>query len=92
MKGDAFHQLLDLMTRLREARIFYSQRQSRDEAVMIEVVVPGQRWEIELVDYGDEVHVEIERFISTGSIEGEAALDELFADFSDAEEKIPAAK
>jgi hypothetical protein len=90
MKGDAFHQLLDLTTRLREARIFYSLRQSRDEAVRMEVVVPGQRWEIELVDYGDEVHVEIERFISTGNIESEAALDDLFASFSDVEEEAPA--
>lgn len=85
---DTYRQLLDLMRRLQEARISYSLRQSRDDAIMIEVNVPGQRWEIEFVDYEDEVHVEVERFISNGHIDDESALDELFANFSDKEEPV----
>jgi hypothetical protein len=50
---------------------------------MIEVVVPGERWEIELVDYGDEFHWEVERFRSNGMIEDESAIEELFARFSE---------
>src|SRR6266699_3269339 len=81
--SDAFRQILDLLRRLEAARIFSSLRQSREEALMIEVTVPGERWEIEFVDYGDEVQVEVERFVSNGHIDDETALDELFATFSD---------
>jgi hypothetical protein len=83
MKRDVYRELLELLRRLQEAKITYRLRQSRDEAVMIEVLVPGERWEIEFVDYGDEVHVEIERFRSDGHIDDESALEELFAKFSD---------
>jgi hypothetical protein len=41
-----------------------------------------------LVDYGDEVHWEIERFVSDGAIDDEAALDELFARYSDEEAAV----
>ena len=56
---------------------------------MVEINVPGQGWEVELVDYGDEVHWEIERFLSNGHIDDESALSELFAQCSD--EEAPAA-
>jgi hypothetical protein len=88
MKVDAFRQLLELLRRLREAKIAYSLRQSRDDAILVEVNVPGQRWEIEFVDYGDEVQVEIERFVSNGHIDDEAALDDLFANYSDKDRLI----
>ncbi len=86
--NDPFRQFLGLLERLREAKIAYKLRQSRDDALMIDVNVPGQRWEIEFVDYGDEVHVEIERFVSNGHIDDESALEELFAKFSDKEEPV----
>jgi hypothetical protein len=35
----------------------------RDEAIMIAVAVPGERWEVEFFDNG---HVEAERFTSRG--------------------------
>jgi hypothetical protein len=71
------------MRRLEEAGIHFALDHVREGAVMIRVAVPGQRWEIELVDYGDELHWEIERFLSNGSIEDESALAALFANFSD---------
>lgn len=83
MKKDIYRELLELLRRLQEAKIAYRLRQSRDDALMIEVFVPGERWEIEFVDYDDEVHVEIERFRSDGHIDDESALEELFAKFSD---------
>jgi hypothetical protein len=83
MKSEVFRQFLDLLRRLQEAKIAYTLRQSRDDAIMIAVNVPGERWEIEFVDYGDEVQVEIERFRSDGHIDDESALQELFAKFSD---------
>jgi hypothetical protein len=83
MKEDVYRDFLALLRRLQEAKIAYRLRHSRDDALMIQVSVPGERWEIEYVDYGDEVHVEIERFRSDGHIDDESALKELFAKFSD---------
>jgi hypothetical protein len=82
----AFPQLLALLRRLGDAKIAYTLRHSRDDAIMIEVAVPGERWEIEFVDYGESVQVEVEKFASAGEIEGERALDDLFAQYSDHEE------
>jgi hypothetical protein len=78
-----FHDLLCLLRRLDTAKISYSLRRVREDAVTIDIVVPGQRWEVEFVDYGDEVHIEIERFISNGEIGDESLLEDLFRDFSD---------
>lgn len=83
MKTDVYRELLGLLRRLQEAKIASTLRQSREDAIMIEVNVPGERWEIEFVDYGDEVQVEIERFRSDGHIDDESALEELFAKYSD---------
>lgn len=79
MNGDSYRALLALLQRLDRAGIAYRLRHVRPEAVMVDVAVPGERWEIELVDYGDEMHWEIERFRSNGAILDESALDELFA-------------
>lgn len=52
---------------------------------MIEVAVPGQRWEIEYNTYGksSKCQIEIEKFVSNGIIYDESELDVLFRDFSD---------
>ena len=86
--GDAYRAFLDLLRRLDAAKIYYRLHHSREDALMIEAVVPGQRWEVELVDYGDEFHWAIERFVSNGHIDHESALDELFAKFSDEEPAV----
>lgn len=88
MKQDTYRELLALLRRLDEANISYSLDQCREDALMIHVNVPGERWEIEFVDYGDEVHVEIERFVSNGQIVDESGLADLFARFSDKEEPV----
>ena len=43
---DTFREFLALLNRLREAKIAFELCQSRDDAIMIFVDVPGQRWEI----------------------------------------------
>ena len=83
MKADAYREFLALLQRLDRAKIHHKLHQSRDDALMIEINVPGERWEIELVNYGDEFQWEIERFHSNGEIEDESALEDLFANFSD---------
>jgi hypothetical protein len=83
MNGDTYHKILDLLRRLDAAKIAHRLTQCRDDAIMIEVDVPGERWEIEFVDYGDAVHVEIERFRSNGKMYGEAMLETLFAKYAE---------
>jgi len=52
---------------------------------MAEVVIPGQRWEIEFCKCGNtsNYEIEIEKFLSDGKIYDVSELDVLFHDFSD---------
>lgn len=61
----AFAVLLDLLNRLEADGISYRLSRQREEAVMIEAAVPGERWEVEVFDDG---HVEFERFRSDGHV------------------------
>lgn len=70
---------LAFLNQLDEALISYRLEHVRD-SLMVVVAVPGERWEIEF--FSDD-RVEVERFTSAGSIEGQKALDELFAMYSD---------
>jgi hypothetical protein len=72
--------VLAVLRRLDTARIRYRLEQTRDDAIAIEVVVPGERWEIEFLENGE---VEIEIFRSNGEILDAHALDDLCARFSD---------
>jgi hypothetical protein len=72
--------VLALLKRLEAARVRYRLEQTRDDAIAIEVVVPGERWEIEFLETGE---VEIEIFRSNGEILDAHALDDLCARFSD---------
>ena len=47
---------------------------------MLQVAVPGERWEIELMKSGE---LEIEKFKTDGTIHDESALTELFERFTD---------
>jgi hypothetical protein len=60
--------------------ITYELRIVRDEALMMSVAVPGERWEIEFFDDGT---IELERFISQGVAEAPSALAELLAWFDE---------
>ena len=52
----------------------------RDEAIMVLVTMPGERWEVEFLTDGS---VEVERFVSDGEIYGEEILRELFTKYAD---------
>lgn len=82
MNGDTYRDILSLLQRLKVAKIAHRMAQCRDDAIMIEVDVPGERWEIEFVDYDDEVHIEIERFRNNGKMYDESMLEELFVKYS----------
>jgi hypothetical protein len=67
--------LNEFIRRLDGRRIAYRLDSVRDGAVMIEVNIPGHRWEIEFFEDGT---VEAEQFTSSGVIEGtEGLLDSI---------------
>ena len=70
--------LLDFLGALEDKHIYYQLSRIRD-SVMVEISVPGERWEVEFFEDG---HVEVEKFLSEGTIWPESELDVLFAKFS----------
>src|SRR5437867_4359244 len=79
MRSDAFGKLNSFLDRLEEEKICYTLARHRDEAIMVLVTVPGERWEVEFFGDGS---VEVERFTSNGEIRGEEALTELWSKHS----------
>jgi hypothetical protein len=65
---------------LDEKQIFYRLSKTRPESIMIEVAIPGQRWEIEFMNDGT---IEIEKFKSDGEIYNDEELGVLIREFSD---------
>jgi len=80
MNPDRFDKLLGFIRRLEEAKIYHQVAAHRDDAISVLVTVPGQRWEVDFLADGD---VDVERFVSTGEIDDESALDELFEKVSE---------
>jgi hypothetical protein len=74
--GTVIAKLLGFLDRLDAARIAHRLNHVRD-ALMVEIAVPGERWEVEFFEDG---HVEVERFRSGGEIVDESVLDRLFGD------------
>ncbi len=66
MSKAIFTNLMDFLDKLEQAQIGYTLARYRDEALMVNVAVPGERWEIEFLTDGS---VEVERFISDGEID-----------------------
>ncbi|CUH92931.1 hypothetical protein [Herbinix luporum] len=71
--------LIEFLNKLEERKIYYRLNKIRD-SILVEVTVPGQKWEVEFMADGT---IEIEKFISDGNIENESELEVLFRDFSD---------
>ena len=69
-----------MLNRLDQAKIYYNLAHHQEDAITIEVAVPGQRWEFDCYSNGT---IEVEIFKSDGSIRDESAIDELFRDLSD---------
>ena len=68
MNAPPFQKLSSFLKQLEQDKIHYTLASHRDDAIMVQVTVPGERWEIEFLGDGT---VEIERFISHGEICGE---------------------
>jgi hypothetical protein len=83
MSQAPFHKLTTFLKHLEQANIYYTLASHRDDAIMVLVTVPGERWEIEFFGNGS---IEVERFISNGEICGEETLHELLARYADQEQ------
>lgn len=73
-------EFIHFLNRLEEKHIFYKLSKVRTESIMVEVAVPGERWEIEFMEDGT---VEIEKFIGDGDFYDGKEIEALFAKFSD---------
>lgn len=72
--------LFEFIDRLRAEKIAFSLTSVREGAIMVQIAVPGERWEVEFFANGD---VEVEKFRSSGEITGETTMKELFERFAD---------
>ena len=79
--ADTYDRLLDYLDRLGQAGLHFRLARARSDALMVEVSVPGQHWEIEFMRDGT---VEVERYVSAAGVEADTALlDRLITDFAD---------
>jgi hypothetical protein len=69
--GEKLGRLLDYLNRLDSAGIHYNLAHTRPDSIMIDVALPGWRWEIEFMADGS---IEIERYQTVGGIENDEAL------------------
>lgn len=72
--------LLNFLAELKQRKIYHELTCVRQEAIMVCVDVPGEKWEVEFFADGN---VEIEIFRSNGVIEDEQSIERLFVKFSD---------
>jgi len=73
-------ELIEFLNELETKSIYYRLNKTRDASIMVEVTVPGQRWEIEFMNDGT---IEIEKFVSDGNFYDAKELEVLIKKFSD---------
>jgi hypothetical protein len=78
MEGGPYGRLLDFLNRLDRVRISYKLGHTRPDSVMIDISLPGWRWEVEFMVDGS---IDIERYRSVAGVENDPRLLEvLFED------------
>jgi len=80
VKDASVGDVLDFLGHLKESHIFYKLSDPTEGAIMVEIAVPGERWEVEFHAEGE---VGVERFVSAGGVQGPEVLEDLFRRFSD---------
>ncbi len=80
MKATPFDTLQSIFRLLDTATIHYTVAHYRADAVSIQATVPGERWEIDVLDDGT---VDFERFVGDGAILELDALKKSIARFAD---------
>ena len=80
MNRDAgtFGRLVEFLNRLDTAHVSYTPGHTRPESVMVDIALPGWRWEVEFMLDGS---IEIERYRSVAGVEVDPQLlENLLAD------------
>jgi hypothetical protein len=77
---NALKKLLALSDKLKAANIHHDVTRYREDGVSIIASVPGERWEIDVLDDGEVI---VEVYKSQGGCRGEEALKDLFERHSD---------
>ena len=72
-------ELMEFLDELEKRKIYYRLNKV-SENILVEIAVPGQRWEVEFCRDGE---IQIEKFISNGIIYEHTELTNLFQSFSD---------
>ena len=72
--------IVSFLAKLREAHIHYELSDPTEGAIMVEIAVPGEKWEVEFHIDG---RVSVEVFVSSKGVQGEELLQELFRRFTD---------
>lgn len=78
--GNNFRKFIEFLERLERYKIYYKLDKIRDGYILVEIAVPGERWEVEFSLNGDVV---AERFKSFEDVGDEKMLEYLFEHFSD---------
>ena len=73
------NKLIDFLNELEKSKIFYKLDKINDEYIMVEIAVPGERWEVEF----SKREIRIEKFKNNGELYDESELSTLFEKFSD---------
>jgi hypothetical protein len=71
--------LMGFLNDLEKNKMYFRLNKVRD-SIMVEVAVPGERWEVE---FFEDEHIEIEKFTSDGMIYSGSEVPRLFEIFSD---------
>ena len=77
---EPFRVLFDIIEQLETAKISYTVSKYRYDAVSILAHLPGERWEIDVMEDGE---VDFERFVSNGEVVERSVLDECIQRFAD---------
>ena len=81
---NSLQKLLNFLDDLKQYKIYHRLECNRQEALMVQVAIPGERWEVEFFADGT-VEVEIFRSTENGVVSGsdaEAALEHLLTNFA----------
>ncbi len=80
VKDSPFETLQAIFAALDAAAIHYTVARYRDDAVSIRATVPGERWEIDVLEDGD---VDFERFVGDGETLGPDELKQFITRFTE---------
>ena len=75
---DYFNRLIKFLDELEQNKIYYDIKKIRD-GLLVEIVVPGERWEVEYLSNGEII---VEKFKSDGNIFFEDELKKLIEKYS----------